>query len=461
MVKKYPLALHIFRRDLRLYDNTALIQALKLSEFVIPCFVFDKRQIEDNDYKSDHCIQFMIRSLQELDSELKKKNSKLYFFYGIAEDVIAKLIIQLNIKAVFINRDYTPFSRKRDLKIAEICDDLHVDFYSYADALLHEPEEVFKIDRKPYTVFSPFLKKALQLAVQPPQNNSFKNYYKKPISLENKHVLIKLLKKNNPNIFVKGGRIEGLSLLTKIKDLEGYQKIRNIPSLQGTTQLSAHNKFGTLSIREVYYAIVKTFDKKHALISELHWRDFFTHIAFHYPSVFGESFHSKYKSIQWSQNERRFRAWCEGVTGFPIVDAGMSELNTTGYMHNRVRMITASFLTKDLHIDWRLGEKYFAQKLVDYDPAVNNGNWQWVASTGCDAQPYFRIFNPWLQQQRFDPDCLYIKRWIPELAMIPPKTIHHLNKINNKLMENYPRPIVDHTIESQRTKIMFKKISYR
>jgi deoxyribodipyrimidine photo-lyase len=166
----------------------------------------------------------------------------------------------------------------------------------------------------------------------------------------------------------------------------------------------------------------------------------------------------KYKSIKWSQNERYFHAWCEGLTGFPIVDAGMRELNATGYMHNRVRMIVASFLTKDLHIDWRLGEKYFAQKLVDYDPAVNNGNWQWVASTGCDAQPYFRVFNPWLQQKKFDPDCLYIKRWIPELAMLPPKSIHGLSKIKSKLMANYPHPMVDHVIESQKAKIMFKKI---
>lgn len=456
-MKRYPLALHIFRRDLRLHDNTALLEALKLSEFVIPCFIFDKRQIEVNDYKSDNCIQFMVRSLQELNSELNKRNSKLYLFYGIAEEIIAKLLTKLNIKAIFINRDYTPFSRKRDEKIAKISRDCNIDLHSYADVLLHEPEEIVKLDNHPYTKFTPFLKKALHLPVQAPKNNPYQNYYHNPIPLEDKDTIENLLQKTNTNIFVKGGRVEALSLLKKVKNLDDYQERRNIPSLHGTTQLSAHNKFGTLSIREFYAVIVKNFGRGHALINELIWRDFFTHIVFHYPHVFGEAFHTKYKNIHWSQNESHFRAWCEGQTGFPIVDAGMRELNTTGYMHNRVRMIVASFLTKDLHIDWRLGEKYFAQKLVDYDPAVNNGNWQWASSTGCDAQPYFRIFNPWLQQQKFDPDCIYIKRWISELALLPAKSIHEMWKMKNKLTSNYPHPIVDHTTESQKAKIIYKK----
>lgn len=456
MVKKYLLALYIFRRDLRLYDNTALLEALKLSESVIPCFIFDKRQIEDNDYKSDHCIQFMVHSLLELDIELNKKNSKLYLFYGISEDVTAKLLAKLDIKAIFINRDYTPFSRKRDEKIAKICRDYNIGFHSYADSLLHEPEEILKPDHQPYTVFTYFLKKEMQLHVQTPKNNAHENYYHKHIELENRQILIKLLKKNNPNIFVKGGRAEALLLLKKVKNLSNYQEVRNIPSLHGTTHLSAHNKFGTISIREFYATIIKYFGKKHTLINELYWRDFFTHIAFHYPHIFGEAFHRKYKDIHWSQNEKHFRAWCDGQTGFPIVDAGMRELNATGYMNNRIRMIVASFLTKDLHIDWRLGEKYFAQKLVDYDPAVNNGNWQWAASTGCDAQPYFRIFNPWLQQQKFDPECIYIKRWVSELDLISSKFIHEIGKMKNKLKTNYPYPIIDHTTESQKAKIMYK-----
>lgn len=456
-MKKYPLSLHVFRRDLRLHDNTALLEALESSESVIACFIFDKRQIENNSYKSDHCIQFMVHSLQELNTELHKQNSKLYCFYGIAEEVIAKLLTQLTVNAIFINRDYTPFSQERDAKIAQICTDAHVDFHCYADTLLHEPEEILKPNQEPYTLFTHFLKKALLLPVRSPRNNVHQNYYKKLIPFEDTQMLTTLLKTNNPTLLVKGGRTEALSLLRKIKELNNYQEIRNIPSLHGTTQLSAHNKFGTLSIRELYEAIVKNFGKQHLLINELIWRDFFTHIAFHYPRVFGEAFHSKYKNIPWSQNKAHFRAWCEGMTGFPIVDAGMRELNTTGYMHNRVRMIVASFLTKDLHIDWRLGEKYFAQQLVDYDPAVNNGNWQWAASTGCDAQPYFRIFNPWLQQKKFDPECLYIKRWIPELAPIPIETIHNLNKIKEKLITNYPFPIVDHAIQSQKAKMIYKQ----
>lgn len=455
-MKIYPLALHIFRRDLRLYDNTALLDALKLSESVIPCFIFDKRQIENNEYKSNNCIQFMMHSLQELDHNLKQKNSKLYFFYGIAEEVIAKLIGQLNIKAIFINRDYTPFSRKRDEKIANICRDFNIDFHTYADALLHEPEEISKPNDQPYTVFTHFFKKAVQLNVPKPRTNSYENYYQKAISLEDKHITTKLLKINNPTIFVKGGRTEALSLLKKIKDFKNYENIRNFPALQGTTHLSAHNKFGTLSVREFYASIVKNLGKGHPLLKELIWRDFFTHIAFHFPRVFGEAFHGKYNNIIWSENEKHFQAWCEGRTGFPIVDAGMRELNTTGFMHNRVRMIVASFLTKDLHIDWRLGEKYFAQKLVDYDPSVNNGNWQWVASTGCDAQPYFRIFNPWLQQQKFDPDCQYIKYWIPELEIMSSNSIHKLYK--EKLTTDYPLTIIDHAEESQKAKIAYKNL---
>ena len=456
MKKIYPLALHIFRRDLRLYDNTALIEALQSSERVIPCFIFDKRQIEENAYKSDNSIQFMAHSLHELDLALKKKNSKLYLFYGIAENRVAQLLTQLTIKAVFINRDYTPFSQKRDEAIEKICQNLNVDFHTYADALLHEPEELIRSNRQPYALFTPFFRKASELYVQAPQNNLYENYYQHAIPLENKEILPKLLQENNQTIFLKGGRTEALALLNKIKNLGDYEIQRNVPALNGTTQLSAHNKLGTLSIRELYFAIEKSFGKKHTLITELYWRDFFTHIAFHYPHVFGKSFKNKYSTIIWSQNEKHFDAWCKGQTGFPIVDAGMRELNTTGYMHNRVRMIVASFLTKDLHIDWRLGEKYFAQKLIDYDPAVNNGNWQWVASTGCDAQPYFRIFNPWLQQKKFDPDCLYIKRWIPELTAISPKDIHKLSEMKLRVTTHYPRPIINHAIESQQSKMLYK-----
>lgn len=458
MPKQYSLSLHIFRRDLRLHDNTALIESLKSSQTVIPCFIFDKRQIENNDYKSNNCLQFMAHSLQELDAELKKKNSQLYCFYGIAEEIIVQLIKKLNIQAVYLNRDYTPFSRTRDQNIQKVCHQFNVDFYCYADALLHEPEAIRKVNQEPYNIFTHFYKKSLQLPVQPPLTNPHQNFYQKAIQFTESETLAKLLKINNPRLLLKGGRAEALSLLQEIHNLSAYAQKRNFPALQSTTHLSAHNKFGTLSIREVYAEIVKNFGKNHSLLSELYWRDFFTHIAFNYSHVFSRSFHQKYANIAWSKNEESFAAWCEGKTGFPIVDAGMRELNATGYMHNRVRMIVASFLTKDLHIDWRWGEKYFAQKLIDYDPSVNNGNWQWAASTGCDAQPYFRIFNPWLQQQKFDPHCAYIKKWVPELAAIPPKMLHHLSNVKENKIAGYPEPMLDHAVESQKAKLAYKSV---
>ncbi len=457
MQKKHTLSLHVFRRDLRLHDNTALIEALHSSAQVITCFIFDKRQIELNDYKSDNCLQFMANSLQELDAQLRNKESRLYCFYGVAEDVIEQLISALKIDAVFVNRDYTAFSHARDQKIAAACRRFNIDFYSFADALLHEPEEVAKSDGEPYTVFTPFFNRAKQFEPASVRKNTHDNYYRDNIAQEDQHTLKKLLQKSNPNLAVKGGRNEALGLLKKMRGLNNYETMRNIPAVNGTSRLSAHNKFGTVSIREVYATIKEEFGKQHSLIKELYWRDFFTHIAFHFPRVLGHAFQEKYANIHWSKSEKHFRAWCEGMTGFPIVDAGMRELNTTGYMHNRVRMITASFLVKDLHIDWRWGEKYFAQKLVDYDPAVNNGNWQWAASTGCDAQPYFRIFNPWLQQQKFDADCLYIKRWIPELANFPVKTIHGLAENTTMLMTNYPQPLVNHTKASMKAKAMYKE----
>jgi len=450
MSTSYDLALHIFRRDLRLEDNTALIAALRSAKQVIACFIFDPRQLEQNEFKSDAALQFMAKSLQELQQTLSAKQAKLYFFYGIAEEVVKQLLTTLPIQAVFFNKDYTPFSLKRDEAIKLVCEQHNVNFHSHADALLHEPNGVLKSDGKPYTVFTPYMHKAKQLSVTSIRKNQAVNYYSLDIGFEDHHCLKKLLSKQNPNLIVKGGRQEGLKLLREMTSLNDYSTTRNFPSEKGTTHLSAHNKFGTISIREFYWAVLHYFGPEHSLLNELYWRDFFTQIGFFFPHVFGQAYQKKYASIIWENNTKQFRAWCQGMTGFPIVDAGMRELNTTGYMHNRVRMITASFLTKDLHIDWRWGEKYFAQKLVDYDPAVNNGNWQWSASTGCDAQPYFRVFNPWLQQQKFDPDAFYIKKWLPELALQPIKTIHRLEKNVMGLMTNYPQPIVSHKIESKR-----------
>lgn len=453
MSHAYPLSLHLFRRDLRLEDNTALIEALKQSEAVLPCFIFDTRQVDKNKYKSNNAITFMGNSLKELDAALRAKGGQLYLFHGIAEEVIEALLKAHPIKAVYLNRDYTPFSKKRDEQIKKACAAHHVDFYSYADALLHEPEEVLKSDGKPYTVFTPSLRKALTLSVDSPVKNKYHHYYAKSVKIADTKTLDALLHNPNSALFVKGGRKEGIALLKKLTSLTQYQRLRDYPEKEMTSRLSAHLKFGTVSVREAHAMITQCLGKHHPLINQLHWRDFFTHIGYHFPYVFGHAFHQKYDALTWSTNEAHFKAWCEGKTGFPIVDAGMRELNETGYMHNRVRMIVASFLTKDLHIDWRRGEQYFATQLVDYDPALNNGNWQWSASTGCDAQPYFRIFNPWLQQAKFDPDCVYIKRWVPELKSITNKIIHQRK---DHFIANYPMPLVDHAIESAKAKLAYK-----
>lgn len=454
----YKTSLFIFRRDLRLHDNTALNQAALLSETVIPCFIIDPRQAgEKNTFRSEAALQFMHESLQELDAELRKKKSHLYLFYGEAEKVIAQLLTQQTIDALFFNKDYTPFSLKRDAAIAKAAHKHACSVHSFDDELLTNPEEVKTKSNTPYTIFTPFFKHAVRTyPIATPAKLYSITFATKKIIGETPNGLKKLVYTPNKNIHVHGGRSRALALLKKIKTFKNYTSTRNLPALE-TTNLSAHHKFGTISIRETYQAICKDLAKNHPLIQQLYWRDFFSHVIYHSPFVLGQPFKEKYKKLTWENNTKKFAAWCSGNTGFPIVDAGMRQLNETGFMHNRVRMITASFLVKDLHIDWQWGEKYFAQKLVDYDPAVNNGNWQWVASTGCDAQPYFRIFNPWLQQKKFDPQSVYTKRWIPELKQIQPKILHTWYKETSPVLKNYPRPLVDHATESKKTKAMYQR----
>ncbi len=454
MNKKYPLSLFIFRRDLRLYDNTALISALEQSEHIIPCFIFDPQQVtEKNHYKSTNALQFMLESLADLKEQLKAHAGHLYIFYGAPEKIIEELFKTKKIDAVFINQDYTPYSLERDAHIEKICKKLNIDFNAHHDLLLHAPDSVLTQAGKPYTVFTPFYRAALKTPVALPRSNNHKNYFIHKL-IEEKDPK-EILDSFNKNIFVHGGRENGLKILKHIENFKKYENTRDFPELP-TTGLSAHNKFGTISIREEFHTMVNHLGAMHMLVRQLYWRDFYTQIAAHFPRVFGHSYLEKYENIHWKENPETFKKWCTGTTGFPIVDAGMRQLNATGWMHNRVRMIVASFLTKDLHIDWRLGEKYFAQKLVDYDPAVNNGSWQWAASTGCDPQPYFRIFNPWLQQEKFDPECTYIKRWVPELTRYSPKIIHALSsgKID---IPNYPQPMVDHSKQTAYAKEMFLK----
>ncbi len=459
-MSRHKKSLFIFHRDLRLHDNTGLLAACKQSDTVIPCFIFTPTQVgKENEYKSDNAIQFMIESLKDLQQQLKKKGGRLYLFYGSTDDIVKKLIKAENIDAVFSNKDYTPFALKRDKALAKLCQQQDVMLHEFDDALLNAPGTVFNKSGEPYKVFTPFWKTSLLFSVAKDQKFAYKNVYTKPINLAQKDtsILKKVLKKESPQLYVHGGRNNALKIIKKLKDFKSYQKTRDIPAIN-TTLLSAHNKFGTVSPRELYWHMRESLGQAgpQGLIRQLYWRDFYYHIAYFFPRVFGHAFQEKYDKIKWSQSKKNFEKWCNGMTGFPIVDAGMRQLNKTGWMHNRVRMIVASFLVKDLHINWLWGEKYFAQKLVDYDPCVNNGNWQWAASTGCDAQPYFRIFNPWLQQKKFDPDCTYIKRWIPELKNVDNKIIHNWERAESPELD-YPRPMVDHKTQKDVAIKMFKQ----
>ncbi|MFB6181880.1 MAG: deoxyribodipyrimidine photo-lyase [Candidatus Magasanikbacteria bacterium] len=458
---KYKKSIFIFRRGLRRKDNTGLISALKNSNQVLPCFIFSPKQLENNEYKSNNAVQFMIESLKDLNDQLKQQKGGLYKFYGTQPNIISKLLKKHDFDAVFTNRDYTPFSRKRDKKIKKECKKRDVDFIQKNDYLLIEPEDIETNESNPYKVFTPFYKKAKKKRIDKPETNQHTNYFTGDIDIsKSKKIYNKILASKNDKIFKKGGRKEAMKIIRNLHNYDEYDKQRELPARDGTTGLSAHNKFGTISIRELYWDIRDQLNKEHTLIQELFWRDFFTHIAFHFPKVFGEPFYEKYKQFNWSYSKKKFKAWKKGETGFPIVDAGMRQLNTTGWMHNRVRMIVASFLTKDLRIDWRWGEKYFASKLVDYDPAVNNGNWQWAASTGCDSQPYFRIFNPWTQQEDYDQKAEYIKKWIPELKDIEPSKIHQLNETTQPIKDiQYPEPIVDHDTQRKKTLEKFKQLN--
>ncbi len=456
---KHIKSLFVFRRDLRIEDNTALLQALRESEQVIACFIFDPRQVgAQNKFKSNNSLQFMIESLIDLQKQLKKKKGRLYLFNGVAEKVIARIIKQETIDAVYVNRDYTLFSIKRDEAIKKACIKNNSAFYSYGDALLNEPETITTQSGTPYSIFTAFYRRSTQEKVRQPQLCRMNNFYVKKIKNDQTPVIYKkILPSHNKKIYVHGGTQCAHKIIAGIVKLKNYSQTRDIPSLE-TSNLAAHLKFGTLSIRQAYYGIVKKLGVHHLLLKQLYWRDFFTHVAYHSPFVFGQPYHAKYKKLWWSKDMSLFKAWCNGATGFPLIDAGMRQLNTTGFMHNRVRMVVASFLTKDLHINWLWGEKYFAQQLVDYDPSVNNGNWQWCASTGCDAQPYFRIFNPWLQQRKFDPECIYIKRWLPELKAIPNKTIHSWFKKTQVTINGYPRPLVEHDVESKKAKSLYRNV---
>ena len=447
---KFNKALFIFRRDIRIHDNTALISALENSSKVIPLFIFDSRQ-KNHDYFSSNAFEFMVNSLIELKKSLEKKGSDLLVLEGDVLEILKDLKESEDFDALFFNKDYTPFSISRDKKIEEFCLNNDVSFNSFHDALINPPCSVLNGEGEMYKVFTAFYKSALRLDVSYPKSNKYSNYFCPEIVQKD---LSSFIPSSNPNLFVKGGRREALSLLDELKSKPDYSSSRDFVFIDATSKLSAHLKFGTISIREAYFFVNDNFFFAHPLITQFYWRDFFYHVAFFHPRVFGSSFKEKYDNIKWWGSHDDFKAWQQGRTGFPLVDAAMRQLNETGWMHGRARMLVASFLVKNLGVDWRLGEKYFAQRLVDYDPCVNNGNWQWSASTGCDAQPYFRIFNPLTQQKKFDSDCAYIKKWVFELRDVSSKDIHSLSLSG---VSSYPKSIIDYKESVSRAKYEFSR----
>jgi deoxyribodipyrimidine photo-lyase len=458
MEKTYKKSLFIFRRDLRLEDNLGLLRALEESKTVIPLFVFDDRQINKakNEFFSSPAFYFMLNSLAELDEALKNRGSQLYVAHGQPEQVVRSLIEHDGVEAVYVNKDYTPFSRKRDGEINEVCEKLEVPLFRLDDVALCPLETIRTGQDKIYTVYTPFMKNAIRHEVPEPKKNNFDNYFSG--SLVTKLVKLEdyLLPINNDYV-VQGGRTEGLAILKNNQYLNGYKDRRNLPADNGTSKLSAHHKFGTISIRESFHTA-----KTHSgigchFISELYWREFYLYISYHFPIVFKKSFLPWAKHIEWINDKNQFKAWCEGKTGVPMVDAGMRELNKTGWMHNRPRMIVASYLTKNLLINWQWGEKYFAEKLIDYDPSQNNGGWQWSASTGADPRP-LRIFNPYTQAVNYDTQAEYIKKWVPELQAVDTSLLTDGKTQNfSELAPNYPAPLVDQKMSYHRTMETYKK----
>lgn len=440
-------SIFIFRRDLRFHDNLGLIEAMEASDSVIPIFIIDP-QLLARWRGAQKRLTFLTMALRKLDETLRARGSRLVVLEGNPLDVVSELIDSQAVDGVFINRDYTPVARRRDAGLRTLCESKNVQFFTYTDLLLNEPEYVAKSDGSPYTIFTPYYKKAQQLRILEPVEVSKFNleYFDQgtlpdPISvagsLEDETV--------TSSVDIAGN-------LDRISSLADYDSSRDQPGVEGTARLSALLRFGLVSVRQVYQSVKRAHSTSHGLIRQLYWRDFYFQIGYHFPHVYHSAFREKYRDIRWRDDESAFIKWQEGRTGFPIVDAGMRELLATGYMHNRVRMITASFLTKNLHIDWRKGEAHFGKHLLDHDPALNNGNWQWSASTGCDAQPYFRVFNPWRQQKRFDNECRYIKRWVPELENRSAKEIHALEKHD----DYYLPKITNLKISAEQSKAMFK-----
>lgn len=451
----YRRAVVLFRRDLRLDDNVALLRAVEKCAVVIPAFVLNPLQTTPHAYFSAPGLKFMLESLVDLADQLRRFGGRLRTFIGAPEEIVERLVSECGVDAVFLNEDYTPFSLVRDEAIRRLCERRGVAYMPYCGLLLHRPGAVVTQQGQPFKVYTPFARAASKLGVGAPVPFRGGRFFSEPIGFEAPDGVVEqlLAARSEPTVH-RGGRTEALRKLSRITSLAQYDQQRDMVAVDGTSNLSPYLKFGCCSPREVVQATLDAHGPDHGLIREVVWREFFTHVAWHFPHVFLGAFHPAFDSVRWDDNIDHLRRWQAGLTGFPIVDAAMRQLVETATMHNRARMIVASFLTKDLHIHWKEGEKWFARHLVDYDPSVNNGNWQWAASTGADAQPYFRIFNPWLQQQKYDPDAKYVKRWVPELGHLSPKTIHKLYEQRPGGLD-YPPPMVDHGHESAEAKLRF------
>lgn len=467
----------IFHRDLRLIDNTTLIEQIDNEGSVIPIFIFTPEQINSNknEYFSNASVQFMIESLHELSDDIKDKKGKIYFFRGDNLKVLKKIHKEININSIGYNIDYTPYAKKRDAEIRNWCKTKNIKIYEKEDYVLYDILEgqTLKKDSTPYQVFTPF-KNFCYENLHVREVNKFKKFkFMKNSELEkNKYYLnekeIDTFYIDNPEINVHGGRSNGLKILNNISDFKDYQKKRDMLTYK-TTFLGAHNHFTTVSIREVYYKFLDKLGKSSGLITELHWRDFYINISHYFPHILNgqigkknKSFREKYDDVKWSNNKIKWEKFTKGETGFPIIDAGIRQLLKKNFVHNRVRMIHGNFVTKDLHIDWRDGEKFYSNNLVDYDAMVNNNSWQWCAGSGTDAQPYFRIFNPWTQLKTYDPELKYVREYIPELKDVPDKDILNWWKpeIHEKWLKEgiqYFKPILDHSEEAKNAIKIYKE----
>jgi deoxyribodipyrimidine photo-lyase len=423
-----------FRRDLRLIDNAALYYALKDTAPVLPLFIFDRNILDKLENKADLRVEFIYAAILELQQQLASTGSTLEVYYGYPSEVFKLLLAKYQIEKVFTNHDYEPYAKERDQEIKHILQQHQSSFHTYKDQVIFEKDEVMKDNQTPYTVFTPYSKtwKArlnnFYLSSYPTEKYYYNFYKQSPCTIPTLESMG----------FVKVDHAFPSKELRE-EIIKKYESKRDFPGVEnGTSRLGVHLRFGTVSIRKIA-TLAQSINETY--LNELIWREFYQMILWHFPQVGkGHAFKPEFEKIEWRNNEAEFERWCAGTTGYPIVDAGMRELNATGFMHNRVRMIVASFLTKHLLIDWRWGEAYFAEKLLDYDLASNNGGWQWAAGSGCDAAPFFRIFNPHLQTKKFDKDLQYIKKWVPEFEEF-----------------TYPRPIVDHEAARKRALEVFSK----